>query len=1582
MLCRQHWQLPHLPSLLLAQLLKRLRHDNIIGYFASFIEDDALHIVLEYADGGDLSQLIKAKRESGEYFSEKQIMWWFVQMCLAMSYLHKTARVLHRDLKTQNIFLTRNQQVVKLGDFGIAKVLSDTGTMKSMASTVIGTPFYMSPELCESKPYNHKSDVWALGCVLYEMATLRHAFGSASLGALVLKILRGTYPPIDETRYSANFRGMVDWMLQSDPENRPSVEDIIHTSWVSRLIKWFQSESGAQASSARAAVGLVSETIMRGAQGKRLMSSAVAAARAEGTDAQASTATQPGVHVPPHAHKAALEHTQPGPTPTSRGRGPPRKPAGATRAWPTPSGAAFAPAEPAGTSRRSSVSTDDGRELYPTPKSAQTGTAASTSTQQHTAGSAHSAAARTHTSESDSCDHGDSSAGHSSVSSSPLRRGLRQGGGGAAMPVRGSFSAIYNTASISGVPSPSPHGGQGQAFELQGPSTPKQADSRRHPSTNMPLPPPPSGPPPQLGRQDAHPPRQRQSLSQEARRGSLDSRRASAPRPLDLHGRLSGGEEEAEALAGVSPSRPQVADGGTLDGPSAQLQDSMSEEPALLSWRKNSLVSPRRDNGARPYGTHGRLGSRSSSVGSAGVLSPGMPTPTTRSARSASVAALTPSTSPTTSSTDSSASRHDQAPSPKALADHILSDDGVSTSDYDRSPQAAERTHQSWTTAKGTQERSSPADRLQGMDDEHATSGAGWDGQDDGWDPDAVDEEGLRMYDTQGREVYYELAFDSNGDPILDEDGEQMLQEMYVHEDDAAEAAAEYEAAQGTAQSMLSQTPMDPLLQIQSEVQAAVDAAVDGPPHRSSVPVFEADLHAPLAAGSQEVWGSFVGTSSDRSLGSKNQSSDRPATGTKVPPQPSRHVSPVKCAASAESVTRAPRPPPSEEEEFPGEFVAPKSVAVPPMPPASTARLPRVSVVTRPGELQAGSSEAGKHAPGTEMDASLPLRRVRSAESPHHAAARDASLSGHGKVSDLRKAQAARFRAVDLAAMGSTADVQGDDVSIKSDAELSASWQAPSARAAAALGGSGRLAGPALSVRSDSSASTATQDEAAAPMLALPLAGGQWTPPQGSRRASAPHVASWQTASRPPTAPRTAAAGRRASADQASSVVQEGAKPVHQLVNIFERMSGRAGFGGSARRLSIGSGGGGASASSSIRRSSSLSAQVPGPISEVDGGGLRSDQQLSAGHPGRGSKPQSSRKEASALKAGGSSVPTDQLGMSTGSGTGSVGSSGRFSASSGARAAPPTRLDVQPLQSPAPVAQARAPVGSLPQALKQSVTPEDAPSPFLSSTGEIAAFAPTTSRRTSATSTTQAASTTPASTQYTSKAGVGGNFRRASLDCTPTTKGVAFSANTQASLESKPTSRTVAGGSEGRDPRSVGSSAGTPWSSAIPPSTTSAHANTSGEASEPSSMRGSLTHKSLASSAAEVSPLLTAAAPPARDALGTSAGAPWAPPADISPLQRGTSSSAKQLATTGVPPEVLRLQETVAELRAACIAEVGEAVFHKLHAVLSAAEGEGGLDSLAGMDAGTVTMGIQALGKVIRLQKLEEQLAAAMGASS
>lgn len=121
--------------------------------------------------------------------------------------------MLHRDLKSQNIFL--KEGAAKIGDFGIARVLNSP---LEMAQTVIGTPYYMSPEIMRSKPYDFKSDIWALGCILYEMATLKHAFDAQDMNGLVMKILRGKLMPLPPS-YSDDLRQLIGKMLNKSPRS-------------------------------------------------------------------------------------------------------------------------------------------------------------------------------------------------------------------------------------------------------------------------------------------------------------------------------------------------------------------------------------------------------------------------------------------------------------------------------------------------------------------------------------------------------------------------------------------------------------------------------------------------------------------------------------------------------------------------------------------------------------------------------------------------------------------------------------------------------------------------------------------------------------------------------------------------------------------------------------------------------------------------------------------------------------------------------------------------------------------------------------------------------------------------------------------------------------------------------------------------------------------------------------------------------------------------------------------------------------------------------------------------------------------
>eukprot|EP00754_Rhynchopus_humris_P043055 Rhum_TRINITY_DN2949_c0_g1::Rhum_TRINITY_DN2949_c0_g1_i1::g.9026::m.9026/K08857/NEK1_4_5; NIMA (never in mitosis gene a)-related kinase 1/4/5 len=233
-----------------ASILKNCTHPNIVSVKETYEDATRFVMVMEYCEGGDLEDLISPPDAASDVLRKplplRDSLLFFAQACLAVSYLHKR-NIIHRDLKTANVFLTQ-RGVVKIGDFGIAKTLGDE---RATTATMCGTPFCFSPELCEGKQYDKKTDIWALGIILYELLSGgTKPFQGTNLMALVNAILhtpiedlKPPAPPdsIDEITSGLIWELIVD-MLQKDPARRPSIQDVLSHPIVKKRLKDFAEE--------------------------------------------------------------------------------------------------------------------------------------------------------------------------------------------------------------------------------------------------------------------------------------------------------------------------------------------------------------------------------------------------------------------------------------------------------------------------------------------------------------------------------------------------------------------------------------------------------------------------------------------------------------------------------------------------------------------------------------------------------------------------------------------------------------------------------------------------------------------------------------------------------------------------------------------------------------------------------------------------------------------------------------------------------------------------------------------------------------------------------------------------------------------------------------------------------------------------------------------------------------------------------------------------------------------------------------------------------------------------------------------
>ncbi|MCJ1387420.1 G2-specific serine/threonine protein kinase [Xylographa bjoerkii] len=231
-------------------ILNSLRHPNIVGYYhrEHLKTSQELHIYMEYCNGGDLSKVIKSLVARNQLAEEEYVWSIFAQLVTALYRCHYGAdppevgknfmgaetnikpsglrlknqvMILHRDLKPENVFLGADNSV-KLGDFGLSKLMQS----HDFASTYVGTPFYMSPEICAAERYTLHSDVWSLGCIIYELCARKPPFNAKTHLQLVQRIRDGRYDPLP-SNYSPELQNVIKSCLKTNPQHRPDTAALL-----------------------------------------------------------------------------------------------------------------------------------------------------------------------------------------------------------------------------------------------------------------------------------------------------------------------------------------------------------------------------------------------------------------------------------------------------------------------------------------------------------------------------------------------------------------------------------------------------------------------------------------------------------------------------------------------------------------------------------------------------------------------------------------------------------------------------------------------------------------------------------------------------------------------------------------------------------------------------------------------------------------------------------------------------------------------------------------------------------------------------------------------------------------------------------------------------------------------------------------------------------------------------------------------------------------------------------------------------------------------------------------------------------
>ena len=204
-----------------ALILKEINSEYIVKYFESFIDNDQFNIVMEYCENKDLKSFINFHKDKEQLINEEVIYNIALDICSGIKEIH-SKNLIHRDLKPENLFISKDY-IIKIGDFGISKKLINM----NYANTQKGTFHYMAPEILNGQKYDKRIDIWALGCILYELFTLEFCFDYGNIAGLINNIMKGNHGKIDTNIYNIEWQNIIDSLLKVDYHERPDINEVI-----------------------------------------------------------------------------------------------------------------------------------------------------------------------------------------------------------------------------------------------------------------------------------------------------------------------------------------------------------------------------------------------------------------------------------------------------------------------------------------------------------------------------------------------------------------------------------------------------------------------------------------------------------------------------------------------------------------------------------------------------------------------------------------------------------------------------------------------------------------------------------------------------------------------------------------------------------------------------------------------------------------------------------------------------------------------------------------------------------------------------------------------------------------------------------------------------------------------------------------------------------------------------------------------------------------------------------------------------------------------------------------------------------